>query len=99
MKTYGCLKHSKQIKSIYNEYIYYMTRKKIIITNSNGGIVKKIDLPKTMDNVVNSRILEFYDMYYSNEELLVIIRMLDYYDCKSALNEELLELGELTPYK
>lgn len=96
---YGCLKNGRHLKSQVNSNEYFLTGKKIIAIDGDGMVIKKISLPVTKDFVTNERMKGFYDMYYDDNELLVVISMRDYYDKKAVLNEELLELGELTPYK
>ena len=90
---YGCQKNDIHLKSQVNSNEYFLTRKKIIVIDENGLLFKKIGLPVTKNWLENDRMKGFYDM------LLVIISMRDYYDNKAELNEELLELGELSPYK
>lgn len=98
-KIYNCTKNGRHIKSKINENEYYLTRKRIIVVDNKQTLVKKIELPKTDDYIVNSRMLGFYTMWFDDEDMWVIIRMRDYYDKKMILDEEFLELGELTPFE
>lgn len=98
-KVYNCTQNGRHIKSKVNKNEYYLTRKRIVVIDEKQTLVKKIELPKTADKAVNDRMLGFYTMWFDDEDMWVIIRMRDYYDKKAVLNEETLELGELTPFK
>ena len=98
-KTYNCTINGRHINSSIISNEYYLTRHKIVVVDENQIVIKKIKLPKTKDSDVNERMMGFYTMWYDDEDMWVIIRMRDYYDNKAILNEETLELGELTPWK
>lgn len=98
-KVYNCNLNGRHIKSKVNNNEYYLTRKRIVVTDERQTLVKKIELPKTVDKTVNDRMLGFYTMWFDDEDMWVIISMRDYYDQKAILNEETLELGELSPFK
>lgn len=92
-------KYGNLIKSQINSNLYWRTFNKIYVTNHEGELIKKIYLPKTNDRVKDERICGFKDMYFDGKNMLVIIKMRDYYDSKAILDEKNLELSRLSPYK
>lgn len=72
------------IDSKYGNNKYFMYEKKIIV--KKDGEEYCIELPKTEKNI------GFYDMYYSNNSLNVIVATRDCYDIRYVLDEERLVL-------
>lgn len=98
-KVYNLVKNGLVIKSQINTNQYYVTPSKIYVVDENQNLIKKIQLPKTKDYIVNERMEGFCDMGFDGKNMWVIIPMRDYYDKKAVLNESTLELGELTSHK
>lgn len=72
------------LKSKYKNNQYYMYSDKIIIKNNNNEYC--IRLPQ-IDKVIG-----FYDMYYINQKICVIIATRGSYDIRCILDEEELKL-------
>ena len=98
-RKYKCLNYSKVIYSKVNENKYHFTRKSIYVMSKNGELIKKIGFPKECDSILREKMIELWDMFYSDLQLYVVISMRATYDLKTLLNEETLEYGELSLYK
>lgn len=98
-KKFKCLNYGQVICSKVNENKYYFTRKRIYVVNKDEELIKKIGLPQNCDARIREKMIELWDIFYSDLKLYVIISMRASLDRKSILNEETLEYGELTPYK
>ncbi len=72
------------LKSKFNNNVYYMFNDMIIV--ENGKDVLCIELPRMSKGIC------FYDMYYSNECIYVIVATRGNYDIRYILQEETLML-------
>lgn len=80
------------LKSKKTENTYYITKYKILVMNGSE-LVTIIRLPKSKSMNTCDIVLQFWDLYYEEDNLMVFIYYRNNTIYRSVLNEETYEIG------